>query len=202
MEWKNLIPTSSSIEFNVDTEDKELKLESLGNPSTSTVPRGRSSHSLSAAKLSNGKKVLILFGGEDLPRHAFENCVWEFNLSETESKWQRLSTSGEAPSSRLGHVAEIIGDTLWVFGGRNNAKEELNDLYSLNLLSGVWKRCEATGQIPQGRSYHASDVLGNNLIVFSGCGTLDTGKSCRLNDIYQLDTTTLYVRFSIQISNR
>ena len=35
-----------------------------------------------------------------------------------------------------------------------------------------------TGQIPHGRSYHASGVYGNNLIVFSGCGSIV--KLCRL----------------------
>jgi len=189
MQWKKLQAVTSSIEFNKDVDDREKVISSLGAPENSNEPRGRSSHSLSAAKLSNGRSVLVLFGGEDLPRHTFENCVWIMDL--TDHKWNRLETTGEIPSSRLGHVAEIIVDNLWIFGGRNNNKEELNDLYSLNLISGIWKKINAGGDLPQGRSYHSSDISGSNLIIFSGCGVQESGKSCRLNDLFMLDTSSL-----------
>eukprot|EP01119_Soliformovum_irregulare_P024160 TRINITY_DN8596_c0_g1_i2.p1 TRINITY_DN8596_c0_g1~~TRINITY_DN8596_c0_g1_i2.p1 ORF type:complete len:355 (-),score=103.10 TRINITY_DN8596_c0_g1_i2:149-1213(-) len=190
--WHRLTNVTSQIVFDAEgdkTEEERQTYLDSAQSGDDQQPRGRSSHSISAGRLSNGKEVLVLFGGEDFPRHAFENCLWVWQIGSS-SSWTKMTTTGNAPTPRLGHVAGIVGDTFWIFGGRTNAKEDLNDLYSCNLISGEWKKHDASGDIPKDRSYHAADVAGNHLFVWSGC-TTESSEFKRLNDLHRLDFSTL-----------
>lgn len=191
--WHRLTEVTSQIVFDAEgdrsEEERERYLASQ-QKSNEVHPRGRSSHSLSAAHLADGRKVLILLGGEDFPRHAFETCLWIWELDKKDATWKQLETSGDAPCARLGHVAAVVGDDLWIFGGRTNEKQDLNDLYSCNLSTGIWKKHQATGDVPKDRSYHSADAAGGHVFVWSGCTTVD-GEFTRLNDLHRLDLANL-----------
>ena len=51
-----------------------------------------------------------------------------------------------------------------------------------NASAGAWKKLEATGSIPQPRSYHAAAVASGMLYVFGGCGA-----DGRLNELHAYD---------------
>jgi len=56
---------------------------------------------------------------------------------------------GEAPSPRLGHVAAIAGDKMYIFGGHTvpdsgNNQEISNELFVLDLQSMNWTKLGPT----------------------------------------------------------
>jgi basic membrane protein A and related proteins len=95
---------------------------------------------------SGGAAQLAVFGGAESASVAFAD-VWIFDPA---SGWRQLPTSGSAPSARSGHAASIVGDTLYVFGGRSTSFDVLGDFYALNLDGGQWSRIDgANGPAPR-----------------------------------------------------
>lgn len=146
-------------------------------PQTGQVPIARSSHGI--ASVSDG---IVLFGGEHAPRQPIDNETYIYNMKE--GVWSVLQTTGAAPCPRVGATVCAIGETVYVFGGRTEVAEgsSLNDLYTLDVKSCVWKKLEPNGLLPPRRNYHTMAVYKGNLLIFGGCG--DAG---RLNDLWQYD---------------
>jgi len=73
--------------------------------------------------------------------------------------------ANEAPSPRLGHVAAIFGDKMYVFGGHTVAmtgsnQEISNELFELNLQTMNWKKLGPTNDnAVQPLAYMANTVL-------------------------------------------
>ena len=61
------------------------------------------------------------------------NDTWSFNVSAR--NWTKLQCTGSIPSPRSGHVAVLIGDIMYVFGGFAPDGTILGDLAALNLSS-------------------------------------------------------------------
>jgi len=103
----------------------------------------------------------IMFGGER-SSYAF-NDVWRFDFA-TEAWVYMPPKSNTAPPPRFDHSAAVMGDTMWVYGGRTGAGEVLSDVWSLDLTTSVWTRlAEST---PMGARFgHAA--------VFSGSSSSD-----------------------------
>ena len=71
------------------------------------------------------------FGGYG-GRHVF-NDTWSFNILTR--KWNELQCTGSVPSPRAGHAAVLVGDVMYVFGGRTIDRTYLGDLTAFNLSS-------------------------------------------------------------------
>jgi len=142
-------------------------------------PRGRSSHTLVC---SSFKKLLIL-GGEDTPRHPFDDLIHQFDFST--SLWSSLPTTGTKPGPILAHSLSVVDDnSLYLYGGRNENHNDLDDLFKLDLNTLMWSRIDdAQGQSPGPRSYHASASIGSDLFIFGGCCS-----SGRSNELFKYDT--------------
>jgi len=141
------------------------------------IPDGRSSHSVSVIE----SKVYI-YGGEDTPRHVFDGQVHVFDL--TERSWNAHSGSGELPSLRLGQTAVAVQNKLWIIGGRNSNKEDMNDVYTFDINDFTWTKINTTGDVLPICSYHTGTRIGNSVFVFGGC----SGSAGRLNAVWKLDT--------------
>ncbi|KAH6756905.1 Galactose oxidase/kelch repeat superfamily protein [Perilla frutescens var. hirtella] len=151
----------------VGGEAKWVKLGQKG-----AGPGGRSSHAIAVV----GQKVYA-FGGEFEPRVPVDNHLYVFNLND--QTWSVVNASGNVPSARVGVTMASIGGTIYVFGGRDAAHEELDQLYSFETLTNTWT------QLPQGpphRSYHSMAVDERRVYVFGGCGNAG-----RLNDMWAYD---------------
>jgi len=86
---------------------------------------------------------------------------------------------------RVAHAATVVGDELYLFGGRTTDKVELNDFWKFNLQTCEWTEistldCE---NVPAARSYHGMVAIGTKIYVFGGCG-----KGGRRNDLWAFDT--------------
>eukprot|EP01087_Luapelamoeba_hula_P012979 TRINITY_DN3675_c0_g1_i1.p1 TRINITY_DN3675_c0_g1~~TRINITY_DN3675_c0_g1_i1.p1 ORF type:complete len:407 (+),score=53.82 TRINITY_DN3675_c0_g1_i1:23-1222(+) len=152
--------------------------------SQGAAPIGRSSHSVCVV----GHRVYV-YGGEDVPRHAFDSRVHTFNLID--DCWELPIGKEEVgtphpPQARLAHTMVAVGSTLWMVGGRNNEREDLNEVYSYDTTSHMWTLHTTTGAVLPIVSYHSSTAVGECVYVFGGCSGHD-----RLNELYQLDTRTL-----------
>ncbi|KAJ3256709.1 hypothetical protein HK103_005204 [Boothiomyces macroporosus] len=138
-------------------------------------PLGRSSHDLSAVQ-----GAVYLFGGEHVPRTPIDSQLHVFK----DGKWDTIKTEN-APPSRIGHAQASVGNSIYVFGGRQGIlmnEKPLNDLFKFDTVKGEWSEIK-TQNPPPARSYHRMVAAGTDLFVFAGCGA-----DGRLNDFYKFDT--------------
>ncbi|KAJ5902752.1 hypothetical protein N7495_003280 [Penicillium taxi] len=80
-------------------------------------------------------------------------------------------TTGKEPHPLVGATTTILGDKLYVFGGRilsRTAPKLTADLYELDLIRRHWTKLEPTGDIPPPRYFHSVCPLGDNKLVAYG----------------------------------
>jgi hypothetical protein len=128
-------------------------------------PLPRSSHSLS---IINGRAYL--FGGEVSPREPVDNDMHIIILpSGTVKEADYLSKpasptqkDGPVPEKRVGHTASVIGERIFVFGGRGGKEmkplEENGRVWVYNTRTDKWTALDPVPDtpFPAARSYHAS----------------------------------------------
>jgi len=139
----------------------------------------RSSHSVNAV----GHKIYI-YGGEEVPRVAYDPHIQVYDLDN--NTWTELNqVHGEVPHSRLAHAAAVVGDVLYIIGGRFD-NNDVDDVWTFNTKTHTWRRETTTGDEIPTMSYHAAATLGKDIYLFGGCH----GHG-RLNTVYKLDTEAL-----------
>ncbi|KAM5434705.1 hypothetical protein MferCBS31731_006651 [Microsporum ferrugineum] len=80
-------------------------------------------------------------------------------------------TTGREPHALVGATTTILGDKLYVFGGRllSRARPELtSDLYELDLIKRHWTKIHPTGDVPPPRYFHSMCPLGDTKLVCYG----------------------------------
>lgn len=80
-------------------------------------------------------------------------------------------TTGKEPHPLVGATTTIIGDVLYVFGGRRLSRTRsgpTSDLYQLDLLRRHWSRVETKGDVPPARYFHSMCALGATKMVCYG----------------------------------
>nr|CAB3259219.1 kelch domain-containing protein 1-like [Phallusia mammillata] len=106
------------------------------------------------------------------------NFTWSnelFVFDTAAEKWSLLSPSDAMiPTARAAHSLDYLKseddqEFLYVFGGRDSVARQ-NDLWRFNLSTNTWESCENKGCKPQPRSFHASVMVKNRLIIHGGRG--------------------------------
>ena len=80
-------------------------------------------------------------------------------------------TTGREPHPLVGATTTILGDKLYVFGGRrlSRSKPQLTaNLYELDLIRRHWTKLETKGDIPPPRYFHSVCALGDTKLVCYG----------------------------------
>jgi Kelch motif len=80
-------------------------------------------------------------------------------------------TTGREPHALVGATTTILGDKLYVLGGRilSRRKPHLtSDLYELDLIRRHWSKLETFGEIPPPRYFHSVCALGDTKLVCYG----------------------------------
>lgn len=145
-----------------------------------TPPSPRDSHTC-----SSWKNNIIIVGGED----GHDYYLSDVHVLDTDTLvWRELTTSGHLLPPRAGHATVAFGKNLFVFGGFTDAQNLYNDLYVLDVDTGVWTKVITTGDGPSARFSVAGDCLdpmkGGVLVFVGGCN-----KSLEaLDDMYYLYT--------------
>ena len=79
--------------------------------------------------------------------------------------------TGKEPRALVGATTTILGDKLYVFGGRVLSRRHpqlTSDLYELDLVRRHWTKLEASGDIPQSRYFHSMCALGDTKLICYG----------------------------------
>ncbi|XP_027331059.1 tip elongation aberrant protein 1 isoform X2 [Abrus precatorius] len=146
-----------------------------GNP-----PSPRDSHTC-----SSWKNKIIVIGGED----GHDYYLSDVHILDTDTLiWRELKTSGQLLPPRAGHSTVSFGKNLFVFGGFTDAQNLYNDLYMLDIDTGIWTNVTIAANGPSARFSVAGDCLdpikGGVLVFIGGCN-----KSLEaLDDMYYLHT--------------
>ncbi|XP_047317079.1 nitrile-specifier protein 5 isoform X1 [Impatiens glandulifera] len=149
------------------SQGKWVKIEQQGSG-----PGARSSHAITIV----GEKAYA-FGGEFTPRVPVDNKLYVFDLKQ--QIWSIIDATGDVPPPRVGVTMAAVGETIFVFGGRDAQHKELNELYSFDTSTNQWSLVQSG---PPNRSYHSMTSDDRRLYVFGGCG-----ESGRLNDLWAYD---------------
>lgn len=83
------------------------------------------------SNLSISHSYFNSFGGTDGKYHY--NDTWSFSLSTR--KWTELQCIGFIPSAREGHAAAVVGNVIYIFGGRGVDGQDLGDLAAFKISS-------------------------------------------------------------------
>ncbi|KAF7543234.1 hypothetical protein G7046_g10041 [Stylonectria norvegica] len=81
-------------------------------------------------------------------------------------------TTGREPHALVGATTTILGDKLYVFGGRILSRSRpaplTSDLYELDLIRRHWSKLETLGDTPPPRYFHSMCPLGDTKLVCYG----------------------------------
>ncbi|KAK8465893.1 hypothetical protein PHAVU_009G202800 [Phaseolus vulgaris] len=145
-----------------------------------TPPSPRDSHTC-----SSWKNKLIVAGGEDEQDYYLSDV----HVLDTDTLiWSKVCTSSQSLPPRAGHCTVSFGKYLFVFGGFTEAQSLYNDLYMLDIETGVWTKVATTPNGPSARFSVAGDCLDPHmsgvLVLLGGCNrNLEA-----LDDMYYLYT--------------
>ena len=79
--------------------------------------------------------------------------------------------TGKEPRALVGATTTILGDKLYVFGGRVLSRRHpqlTSDLYELDLVRRHWTKVETSGDIPPPRYFHSMCALGDTKLICYG----------------------------------
>ena len=133
-----------------------------------TTPLPRSSHTLSVVA---GRAYI--FGGEISPREPVDNDMHVITLPYDEvssADYRTISAKpeiagGEVPEKRVGHTAGVIGERIFIFGGRGGKDmkplEENGRVWVYDTRSDSWTYLDPIPgtPYPAARSYHSSVTI-------------------------------------------
>ncbi|KAL2935373.1 Kelch domain-containing protein 3 [Bienertia sinuspersici] len=150
----------------------------LGRP-----PAARDSHSC-----SSWKNKIVVIGGED--EQDYYLC--DVHVLDTDTLvWTELNTSGQLLPPRAGHSTVAFGKHIFIFGGFTDSQNLYDDLYMLQVDTGIWTKIMPSGDGPSARFSMSGDCLDPSrsgiLVFIGGCNkNLEA-----LDDVYYLHTELL-----------
>mmetsp|Transcript_17781 Transcript_17781/g.40242 ORF Transcript_17781/g.40242 Transcript_17781/m.40242 type:complete len:1378 (-) Transcript_17781:1476-5609(-) len=152
------------------------------------VPAGRAGHSMH--NIEQGRnQLLVLFGWNVKDgKAAFLDDTFTLDPLSGESK--RFETKGEGPQGRSYAATLLYRSKIFLFGGctGNFATNYKNDLWTLDLLLGIWTKVVPTAEVslPVGRSQHSMLQYGGKIYVFGGNNKAE-GQRNYLADLWTFD---------------
>ncbi len=72
-----------------------------------------------------------------------------------------------APCTRAGHSAVVYGDSMIVFGGKNEYNTKLNDIWVFNFSNYLWEQIIIRNSAIS-RSGHSAQLFKDYMVVFGG----------------------------------
>ena len=120
-----------------------------------------------------------LENGHQVPQSAVSAGISPMVSQQVQSGATNLSglvcnvhrTTGREPHALVGATTTILGDKLYVFGGRIHSRSRpqlTSDLYELDLIRRHWTKVDTTGDVPPPRYFHSVCALGDTKLVCYG----------------------------------
>lgn len=156
-------------------------------------------------------QFLPSFGGIGEKSHYY-NDIWSFDTSTR--SWSKLQCTGSIPDPRQGHAAALVGDIMYIFGGRGEGEEEcgLPGLFALVISSDSffpplhlypftdslqlgqrWYSFDDIGPEPSGRSSHTMMSVGPKVFLLGGASALSKTEDHELIHILDTSKSSLHV---------
>lgn len=126
---------------------------------TSRSPPPRTNHTIVTYQ-----DKLYLFGGTD--GKLWYSDTWVYD--PLANSWSSLECTGFVPAPCEGHPATIIGDIMYVFGGRSAGGKDLGTLSALKISARKWFSFQNMGPAPSPRSGHSMTAFGGHKILIMG----------------------------------
>ena len=143
------------------------------------LPITRDEHT---AVIYDNESSMIVFGGFCNGSRTNELIKYLFQ----ENRWVKLTIPAEIeqPCPRSGHTACIYENAMYVFGGKDDDNNKLNDLWKLDLNSYKWSLIKPSDNIlPRERSGHSCDIYESYMVIFGGIFEITK----ELNDFHLYD---------------
>mmetsp|Transcript_60187 Transcript_60187/g.136076 ORF Transcript_60187/g.136076 Transcript_60187/m.136076 type:complete len:335 (+) Transcript_60187:36-1040(+) len=128
---------------------------------------------------------LVVFGGTAYGgegKFLYFNDVHIFDADT--GMWHAIRCKGELPEPRFGHSATLVGNQMFVFGGKGEGGKLFRDVFFLDLVSWSWVPVSSASVGPSPRLNHASCLVGRKIVVHGGW---NGGMKC-LADLWVFDT--------------
>ncbi|XP_024889216.1 leucine-zipper-like transcriptional regulator 1 [Temnothorax curvispinosus] len=117
------------------------------------------------------RESMFVFSGQSGAKTT--NSLFEFHFKER--RWTRISTehilrgAPPPPARRYGHTMVSFDRHLYVFGGAADSALS-NDLHCYDLDTQTWNVIlpSTDSQVPPGRLFHASAIIGDAMFIFGG----------------------------------
>lgn len=117
------------------------------------------------------------------------NDVWSYDPRL--NTWTEQECIGYIPAPREGHSAAVVGDVMYVFGGRTEEGTDLGDLAAFRLSTRRWYTFQNMGPSPSPRSGHSMTAHGKQIIVLAGEPSSAPREPGELSMVYILDTAKI-----------
>lgn len=123
---------------------------------------------------------MVIFGGFSYGDRTNELFRYHFGSSQ----WEKLdSPSQSQPCHRAGASAVSIGNTMYLFGGKDDESTTLNDLWKLDMETLEWTKVVTDQEPPTARSGHRAQIYGQYMLIYGGIFEV-----CKeLNDMHLFD---------------
>ncbi|XP_022134025.1 acyl-CoA-binding domain-containing protein 4 [Momordica charantia] len=172
LDLSNLSWSSLKLQINSSAENSE------GNGAPEALPP------IAGHSMVKWEKKLVMLGG-NLKGSSDRILVHCIDL-ETDI-WSIMETFGEVPTARAGHSATLFGSKIIMFGGEDESRSLLNDIYVLDLETWTWDVLETKQTPPPPRFDHTAAMHAEHyLLVFGGCS-----HSAFFSDLHVLDFRTM-----------
>lgn len=128
---------------------------------------------------------MIVFGGFAYGQRT--NDIYQFTFSN--NTWRKIAAApGDIPMPRAGHSAVIKedssnGDCMYIFGGKDDDNNKLNDTWKFNFKTSEWIQIPSD-DAPIPRSGHAAQVYQDRYMIVHGGIFFVTRE---LNDLHVFD---------------
>ena len=142
-----------------------------------------------------GKKELVIFGGKSGETKQPLKDLWTLNLNDW--TWREHVNVRFPGPPRKGHSAVIVGDEMFVFGGRSSNTDYYGELIALqfdtqNWSPSAWREIKLPPEAkrPASRNHHvASALAGKRMLIYGGRGGHDPSVPL-MSDVWIFDANT------------
>ncbi|KAK7746543.1 hypothetical protein SLS62_009406 [Diatrype stigma] len=115
-------------------------------------------------------------------------------------------TTGREPRPLVGATTTVLGDKLYVFGGRTLSRSRpaplTSDLYELDLIRRHWTKIDAVGDVPPPRYFHSMCALGDTKMVCYGGMSPTTNEPTSASPDQQPEVTVMSDIYIYDVSTK
>ncbi|KAI9692092.1 MAG: hypothetical protein M1820_009527 [Bogoriella megaspora] len=169
-------PSPSQLATNRFRNGSQTNLSNLRNASETSLGRNNAYDSTPDNVQINGLRNVTASAQSNGPSPAVQQTAGLGGASNGATTSSGLvcnvhRTTGREPHSLVGASTTILGDKLYVFGGRRLSRSRAQlvcDLYELDLIKRHWTKVETKGDVPPPRYFHSVCALGDTKLVCYG----------------------------------